>query len=147
MLFPNRSNQMSRNFMGPSRMPASYGNMPIPNVKPPVKVPSNISGIASKGIGGVSKTLNNVQQVLKVVQSATPMVQEYGPMVKNFPAMYRMMKAFKDVEKDTPKKEKKQESKSLEKKTVENNQVEKEIKPEVEIKKRASGKSTPRLFI
>jgi hypothetical protein len=51
-----------------------------------------------KGVDGVSKTLGNVQQVLDVVQSTTPIIQQYGPMVKNIPAMYRMLKAFKDTD-------------------------------------------------
>lgn len=51
------------------------------------------------GAGGISNTLANIQQVLNVVQSTAPIVQEYGPMIKNLPAMYRMMKAFKDLDK------------------------------------------------
>lgn len=58
---------------------------------------NSLTSIASKGVGGLSKTLENVQQVLRVIESATPIVQQYGPMIKNLPAMYRMMKAFKDI--------------------------------------------------
>lgn len=52
----------------------------------------------TKGAGGLSGTLNNVQNVLKMVETTTPIVQKYGPMVRNLPAMYRMMKALKEVE-------------------------------------------------
>lgn len=57
-----------------------------------------LSTMATKGVEGLSKTLYNVQQVLRIVQSAAPMVQQYGPMVKNLPMMYRMLKAFKELE-------------------------------------------------
>ncbi|HLQ98514.1 MAG TPA: VrrA/YqfQ family protein [Candidatus Dormibacteraeota bacterium] len=62
---------------------------------------SSIGTLATKGLGDISKTLSNVDQVIKVVKSATPIVQEYGPMVKNLPAMYRMIKAFSQIEDDT----------------------------------------------
>src|SRR5690625_2626954 len=61
---------------------------------------SSLSTLATKGLSDISKTLSNVDQVIKVVQSATPIVQEYGPMVKNLPAMYRMVKAFGQIEND-----------------------------------------------
>lgn len=61
---------------------------------------SSIGSMATKGLGNISKTLSNVDQVIKVVRSATPIVQEYGPMVKNLPAMYRMVKAFSQIEDD-----------------------------------------------
>ncbi|WP_240507984.1 YqfQ family protein [Virgibacillus indicus] len=60
--------------------------------------PESAANLASRGAGGLSKTLTNVQQVLKMVESTAPIVQQYGPMVKNLPAMYRMMKAFKEME-------------------------------------------------
>src|SRR5690625_4446351 len=65
---------------------------------------SYIGTLATKGLGDISKTLSNVDQVIKVVKSATPIVQEYGPMVKNLPAMYRMVKAFSQIEDDTDEK-------------------------------------------
>ncbi|QGS68794.1 hypothetical protein CV093_10950 [Oceanobacillus sp. 143] len=73
--------------------PKEYGSKLITTILPQQ---AQAATIASKGAGGLSSTLNNVQQVLKVVQSTAPLVQEYGPMVKNLPAMYRMMKAFKN---------------------------------------------------
>ena len=54
--------------------------------------------MANKGVNGLSKTLGHVQNVMQVVQSAAPVVEQYGPMVKNIPAMYRMMKAFKEAD-------------------------------------------------
>ncbi|WP_197046602.1 VrrA/YqfQ family protein [Oceanobacillus salinisoli] len=59
-----------------------------------------MTNMGSQMGGGLSKTLANVQQVLNVVQSTAPVIQEYAPMVKNLPAMYRMMKAFKDLNMD-----------------------------------------------
>src|SRR5690625_7636689 len=75
---------------------------------------ASVGSIATKGVNGLSKTLKNVQQVLHVVQSATPIVQEYGPMVKNIPAMYQMIKAFKDIE-YTPEDKEQIKSSSIEK--------------------------------
>lgn len=60
----------------------------------------SLTSMANKGINGLSKTLGNVQQIIRVVHSAAPVIQQYGPMVKNLPAMYRMMKAMKDINDD-----------------------------------------------
>lgn len=97
---------------------------------------------ASRGAaGGLSNTLTNVQQVLKVVQSASPMIQEYGPMVKNLPAMYRMIKAFKDVESSNEEDKGDQTNQTLNKKSTESTE-----KTASELSK-ITGKSTPKLFI
>ncbi|WP_249871816.1 YqfQ family protein [Oceanobacillus saliphilus] len=61
------------------------------------------SKFTSKFLGGntvnsISKTLDTVQHILNMIQSSTPIIEEYGPMIKNLPAMYRMMKAFKEIE-------------------------------------------------
>lgn len=111
--------------------------------------PSSITSLATKSAGNISQTLNNIQQVLNVVQTATPIVQEYGPMVKNLPAMYRMMKAFKDLEEmedtDTEEVEEGKEEASL--------NAEKEIALDEEIDKeepkqqRFSSESIPKLYI
>ncbi|WP_042223640.1 VrrA/YqfQ family protein [Oceanobacillus manasiensis] len=102
------------------------------------------AGLINKGVGGLSSTLNNVQQVLKVVQSTAPIVQEYGPMVKNLPSMYRMMKAFKDLEAE----DKKSDDKPIESK---DNKYEKEqvskSQSSKHIKRETSGDSKPILFI
>ena len=106
-------------------------------------MPTSSAGLdtASRGAGGLSKTLTNVQQVLKVVQSASPMIQEYGPMVKNLPAMYRMIKAFKDVESTDDGNEGDQTNQTKYKKSTET--------PEMTASepRKTMGKSTPKLFI
>jgi len=102
---------------------------------------SSISTLATKGLSDISKTLSNVDQVIKVVQSATPIVQEYGPMVKNLPAMYRMVKAFSQIEDDDNGR-----------KTVhnENLSIDEPVDKEV-INERVNvlptGESTPRMYI
>lgn len=102
--------------------------------------------LVAKGVDGVSKTLTNVQQVLNVVQSTTPIIQQYGPMVKNIPSMYRMLKAFKDVESsDSP-----EEAKTAIKPDKQNSASTKQtdIKQDVLPKQHANkGQSTPKLFI
>ncbi|UJL48051.1 hypothetical protein KFZ58_09455 [Virgibacillus sp. NKC19-16] len=109
------------------------------------------AGLVNKGIGGLSGALNNVQHVLNVVQSTAPIVQEYGPMVKNLPAMYRMMKAFKEV--DSSDDVEKEQNHSNEKENVANNDKNyDEIKqPTSDNKysetKKDNGLSTPKLFI
>lgn len=65
----------------------------------------NITNLAQNSIYDINKTLTNVQKVVKVVGSATPMIQEYAPMVKNLPAMYRMMKAFNQIDDEEPAKQ------------------------------------------
>ncbi|HLR08085.1 MAG TPA: VrrA/YqfQ family protein [Bacillota bacterium] len=52
----------------------------------------------TNGEGGIMTTLNNVQQVLRMIQSAAPLVEKYGPVIKNLPALYKMIKAFNEVE-------------------------------------------------
>ncbi|AXI09307.1 hypothetical protein CUC15_10405 [Oceanobacillus zhaokaii] len=102
--------------------------------------------IASKGAGGLSSTLNNVQQVLKVVQSTAPLVQEYGPMVKNLPAMYRMMKAFKNfnLTEDDTKVETKE---NVEEQAVPSNNTHKNTGIKKSPTKQGNGQSTPKLYI
>ncbi|MFC3038884.1 VrrA/YqfQ family protein [Virgibacillus xinjiangensis] len=102
----------------------------------------------NKGVEGLSKTLGNVEQVLKVVQSAAPIVQEYGPMVKNLPAMYRMMKAIKEIE-DSPDQEAETDTKSFSKQdAVYDEPSSKERrKTDRTTDRRNRGESTPRLFI
>lgn len=103
--------------------------------------PSAGGNIGSRGAGsGLSQTLGNVQQVLKVVQSTAPMIQEYGPIVKNIPAMYRMMKAIKDV--DSTDSETENKTNTTE---TQNSTIAKEVVADEPIKK--SGESTPKLFI
>lgn len=115
-------------------------------------VKSSISNLATKGVGGLSKTLTNVQQVLKVIESTAPLVEQYGPMVKNLPAMYRMLKTFKEFENmdDSPENDLLPESESSE---APEESIEKSI-PSVESdniieqkRPRKDGQSTPKLFI
>lgn len=101
---------------------------------------SSIGSMATRGLNDISKTLSNVDQVIKVVQSATPIVQEYGPMVKNLPAMYRMVKAFNQIEED-----------SKEKSIVQNKELLKDTLADNEISEQREintvGESTPRIYI
>lgn len=139
-MFPQR-NTIRQDFQEPNRNNA-------PGILQRFIQPQSGGGVdlASKGAGGLSKTLNNVQQVLKVVQSSAPMIQEYGPMVKNLPAMYRMMKAFKDVEStdNEDKSENNAASNPQHKKSKGTNATinNDDLKP-----KEVEGQSTPKLFI
>lgn len=115
----------------------TFSNQSVDSAPSRNNLQSKVQPLVSKGVGGISKTLNNVQQVLNVVQSTTPIVQQYGPMVKNIPAMYRMMKAFKEVEST--------DQDTTEVKGSNTPHVEKENQP---IKPtNNSGKSKPKLFI
>ncbi|MEC2160455.1 VrrA/YqfQ family protein [Virgibacillus halodenitrificans] len=93
--------------------------------------------------GGITSKLDNVQNILKMVQTTAPLVQEYGPMVKNLPAMYRMMKAFKDMEniEETTENEGAEEDKIL----LESIQVESDER--IVSKKDTRGLSQPKLYI
>ncbi|RDW22086.1 VrrA/YqfQ family protein [Oceanobacillus chungangensis] len=102
--------------------------------------------IASKGAGGLSNTLNNVQQVLKVVQSTAPLVQEYGPMVKNLPAMYRMMKAFKNLDLTEDSAEDKAEADIEDQTNPSNNTKNTDTIRKIPTKK-GNGNSKPKLYI
>lgn len=97
--------------------------------------------LVNKGVGGLSSVLNNVQKVLHVVQSTAPIVQEYGPMVKNIPAMYRMMKAFKEADSsdDSVEKEKTDTDE------IKNEHATSNIKSSET--KNDNGLSTPKLFV
>lgn len=89
MLFPPRKQQQFQNPLERNRS-ARRGTIQSARF--------NKKSIGSNSVGGITKTLDSVQQVLNMVQSSAPFIQEYGPMIKNLPAMYRMMKAFKDIE-------------------------------------------------
>lgn len=118
-----------------------------------IKPQSATANPTSTGAGGLSQTLNNVQQVLKVVQSTTPMIQEYGPMVKNLPAMYRMMKAFKQIDDTDSDMESIKESvdnndSRSEKESVDNNVPKKNENKNKNIRQnKIGGQSTPKLYI
>lgn len=134
-----------------------FGNPPQPPVRRsrfPVSLQQLTSGNLlnnpqiSKGISGFSGILNNIQQVLRVVETTTPIIKEYGPMLKNLPAMYRMVKAFKNI--DDPEEQKGEEKKEAEGTGEEKgNEKEKDIateKVEKKVEKR-TGLSTPKLYI
>lgn len=134
------------NYVGNSRFPSHINRPANPNgVQRLFKNLSNrnssIGTLATKGLGDISKTLSNVDQVIKVVKSATPIVQEYGPMVKNLPAMYRMVKAFSQIEDNT------EENKAavIEQKSG-HEFIDQEIRNEQE-EGYSTGESAPRLYI
>ncbi|MHA6251150.1 VrrA/YqfQ family protein [Oceanobacillus sp. CAU 1775] len=58
-------------------------------------------GTINKGINGLNNILGYTQQFLRVVETTSPIIQEYGPMIKNLPAMYKMVKAFKEINDET----------------------------------------------
>lgn len=87
------------------------------SIHPSQMKPSNIQG--NGVMNGISKTLDGVQQVLNMVQTSAPIVQEYGPMIKNLPAMYRMIKVFKELE-ASDSKENAEETSNLKTKPTEN---------------------------
>ncbi|WP_368651916.1 VrrA/YqfQ family protein [Ornithinibacillus sp. 4-3] len=97
MLFANQSRNTNQNFTNRNHpfFPQRNFQAPVPQTQSKI---SSIPNLINKGVGGLSKSLGNIQQVLQVVDSATPLVQQYGPLVKNLPAMYRMMKAFKNID-------------------------------------------------
>lgn len=150
MVLPSPRNQPFHRPPGPSSNPFMFPNQNagptrqgLPSLLGKFTNQQGSVGLINKGVGGLSSTLNNVQQVLKVVQSTAPIVQEYGPMVKNLPSMYRMMKAFKDMEADD--KESKDAPINLDdqkkrKEQTTNNQ------PSIRKKKETSGDSKPILF-
>lgn len=144
---PHQHRQMNPH-SSPSQLPSRQDNQPPRNhqlqrmIQGITGSNASVGSIATKGVNGLSKTIQNVQQVLNVVQSATPIVQEYGPMVKNLPAMYRMVKAFKDIE-DTPEDVEQNNSSDIEKTNHTEN------KPSYLKSERGSdpgGQSTPKLF-
>ncbi|AIF45453.1 VrrA/YqfQ family protein [Virgibacillus sp. SK37] len=93
--------------------------------------------------GGITSKLDHVQNILKMVQTTTPLIQEYGPMVKNLPAMYRMMKAFKDmenIEETTDNEGGEEDEISLE-------SIQAESDEQIILKKDTQGISQPKLYI
>jgi hypothetical protein len=150
MIFPTQRQSpqmMHRNdFMFPSRgfqqMPAR--NNPVAGIMQQFMGKNqNVGQMATKGFDGLSRTLNGVQQVLRVVDTATPIVKQYGPLVRNLPAMYRMMKAFQDI--NTTEGE--QESGELESLALESSSRSSESFYESSVKRTREGQSTPKLFI
>jgi hypothetical protein len=107
-------------------------------LQPPSKF--NVKSIGSSSVGGITKTLDSVQQVLNMVQSSAPFIQEYGPMIKNLPAMYRMMKAFKEIESSDDDVKQTED-------TEENNNKETVISEYQPPKTKSIGESKPKLYI
>ena len=138
MVFPIQrpNNNYNTMFQNPSRSISQ--NMNFNRTASPQ---SAVTSFANKSFGNISKTLNNVQQVIKVVQSATPVVQEYGPMVKNIPAMYRMVKALKDVENDNIEDA---EGTLKDKPNIKADEITSTVE---DLRVDSSGQSTPKLFI
>lgn len=95
------------------------------------------TGNINKGMDGLTTILGYTQQFLRVVETTTPIIQEYGPMIKNLPAMYRMFKAFKDINDD--QEESVQVSAELE--------VEQTMETNLKTPSIRSGISTPKLYI
>jgi YqfQ-like protein len=148
MIFPaQRQPQHTRphnDFMFPSRgfqqMPTR--NNPIAGIMQQFMGQNqNIGHMATKGVDGLSKTLNGVQQFLRVVDTAAPIVKQYGPLVRNLPAMYRMMKAFKDIDGTD------EESQTLESISLESLSSSSESYHESSVKRTREGESIPKLFI
>lgn len=146
MVFPSRPQRSL-----PSRQPRQM----FPNQQFSNKMTSNSKQgkgwqpLIAKGVNGVSKTLGNVQQVLNVVQSTTPFIQQYGPMVKNIPSMYRMIKAFKDVDNsdkpDADKKEKETQWINQKSSGTKDENAKQDVLPKQ--RTNSDGQSTPKLFI
>lgn len=89
-MMPHERQQMGRGGGSGAGLQQMIQQLTTPN--------ASLSELAGKSVGGISKALGNLQQVLKVVETTAPIVKQYGPMVKNLPAMYRMLKAFKDID-------------------------------------------------
>ena len=105
--------------------------------------PMNLLGNpqVSKGLYGISGFLENIQQLLRIVETTTPIIREYGPMIKNLPAMYRMMKAIKEIdEEENTQEERESEYKSDSSDAVNSSNQE-------ETRGDRTGLSTPKLYI
>jgi len=140
MLFPSRQQQIRTPYPGQRQ---ARVRLPQNRIKP-----SN--SIVKSGWGGLTKTLDSVQQILNMVQSTAPFIQEYGPMLKNLPAMYRMMKAFKEfeneVEGEAINESKEQKTQAQQKQETEI-QIKEKVLPEHPTKPKKDGKSKPKLYI
>lgn len=146
MLFPTQSpRNTANNSMFPNRSLNNSNPTSSNNILQNLFKNQSTAGLVNKGVGGLSNTLNNVQQVLKMVETTTPLVQEYGPMVKNLPAMYKMMKAFKDIESTDDNKEIKKDQ-TEEEDITGNKENTIDDKEDFNLKK-DSGESIPKLFI
>lgn len=124
MIFPNRfPNQMHppRRPFNPSLFSGRTFNRHIQPTPFGFQPQNQLTSLTSKGVGGLSNILTNVQQVLKVVESTAPIVQQYGPMIKNLPAMYRMMKAFKEIDDEESAEQQQEPIHSKDTKTTKNN--------------------------
>lgn len=101
-----------------------------------------------KGIDSISKTLDGVQQVLNMVQSTAPLIQEYGPMVKNLPAMYRMAKAFKDIQSEDDDKQETDAASTPDEGAEKSKETENPAPPvSRDVKQEQKGPSRPKLYV
>lgn len=109
----------------------------------------NPTSLSSDKVEGLSNTLGNVQQVLRMVQSAAPLVEEYGTMIKNIPMMYRMYKAFKEInaEEDEENEEKQLVSENATRVDPKEFQTDEEEREDKKAEKRKYGESVPKLYI
>ncbi len=150
MIFPpqrqSRSLRPRNDFMFPNQ---GHGQMPTRNnpitglLQQFMGPNQHVGQMATKGVDGLSKTLNGVQQFLRVVDTAAPLVKQYGPVVRNLPTMYRMMKAFKNLESaDTDIESENIESSSL--RFIESSAISNEESLNNSDRR---GQSTPKLFI
>ena len=82
------------------------------------------------------------------------MIQQYGPMVKNLPMMWKLYKGFKDLPSEEKSDKNKTETPRMAEETVPKSEPVKRTKKEkdndsenVEVKKRPTGTSMPKLYI
>ncbi|SHF55167.1 YqfQ-like protein [Ornithinibacillus halophilus] len=146
---PNQFNRAPQNMYFPNRVGGPGPSNSLPNMIRQLMNPSSsVTDMASKGVGGLSNTLNNVQQVLRVIDNTAPMVKQYGPMVRNLPMMFKMIKAFKDLESSDGESDKSYNESS----NIDDLFASSESSAEIEVKdkpqKRSNnGQSTPKLYI
>lgn len=105
-----------------------------------------------KGLNSFQKGLGNLQQVLRLIETTTPFIQEYGPMIKNLPAMYRMMKALKNIDQLSDESNEESENKTDNKKAGDIEEITSlkdppDYKYELENTAYKAGKSVPKLYI
>lgn len=149
------------------QMPYNGNPFPFQNSqKPPLnRSPMSLSGFLSgntqqysmlnKGIGGFANILNNVQQVLRVVETTAPIIKEYGPMIKNLPTMYRMVKAFRNMDGLGDEEDGESIDSTANTESAENNEgtqddileQQQSDLTEPKLKKAKDGRSTPKLYI
>ncbi|WP_404403917.1 VrrA/YqfQ family protein [Jeotgalibacillus malaysiensis] len=57
-------------------------------------------------LASIQKWTGTAQQFIKTANRYMPYVQQYGPMIKNFPSMWKLYKAFNELDSGDEKEQK-----------------------------------------